>query len=352
MSTILIVEDHAMSRQVLKTLLGYFGHRLLEASDGSAALALASAEHPDLIITDILMPTMDGVEFVRLLRADEGLKKTPVIFYTATYRLPEARRLGEGVGVDRVISKPSDPSVILQAVNESLGIAPSGTLPIEAAERAADLSQDASPIGPDLRLAAFMDLSFHLLGQRDPVRLLQTVCRAAADVMRCERVLLAVQDNDGPARHFCDGPEAERLDPLLVTEIGEEVVARRSVLRRNDLGDGVGDRSPHQSLLVVPLATASRVYGWLCLENKIDETPFGDRDEEMAVALAAQAALAYENILLVGQLEQRVEERTAELQTGLREPERGGQGTGAAPGPAPPVPEDGGPRYALRRHRP
>ena len=98
MAVILVVEDHAMSRQMLKTLFGYGGHRVLEAADGTAALALARLENPDLIISDIVMPTMDGLQFIRLLRAEKGLDAIPVIFYTAAYRLPEAMLLAREMG--------------------------------------------------------------------------------------------------------------------------------------------------------------------------------------------------------------------------------------------------------------
>src|SRR5689334_24827555 len=70
MATILIVDDYDINRELLVTLLGYRSHRLLEATDGLEALTLSRSERPDLAIADILMPTMDGYEFVRQLRAD------------------------------------------------------------------------------------------------------------------------------------------------------------------------------------------------------------------------------------------------------------------------------------------
>ena len=60
MATILIVDGRETNRKLLATVLGTAGHRLLEASDGAEALALSMTGHPDLVITDILMPTMDG----------------------------------------------------------------------------------------------------------------------------------------------------------------------------------------------------------------------------------------------------------------------------------------------------
>src|SRR3977135_2748658 len=92
-ATILAVDDHRTNREFLVTLLGYQKHRLLEASDGAEALALVKAHHPDLVITDILMPTMDGYEFVRQLRADPEISSTTVVFFTAQYHKNEAESL-------------------------------------------------------------------------------------------------------------------------------------------------------------------------------------------------------------------------------------------------------------------
>src|SRR6185503_7207840 len=81
MAKILVVDDRAANRDFLVTLLGYRGHDLLEAGDGAEALAMAKSNHPDLVIADILMPTMDGYEFVRHLRADADVANTAVVFW-------------------------------------------------------------------------------------------------------------------------------------------------------------------------------------------------------------------------------------------------------------------------------
>ena len=73
MATILVVDDRPANREFLRTLLGYQSHRVLEAIDGAEALALVKSARPDLVISDILMPTMDGYEFVYRLRADPVL---------------------------------------------------------------------------------------------------------------------------------------------------------------------------------------------------------------------------------------------------------------------------------------
>ncbi|RYF66774.1 MAG: response regulator, partial [Comamonadaceae bacterium] len=86
MAKILVVDDIPVNRALVVTLVGHSGHQALEASDGAQALAMVRAERPDLVISDILMPTMDGFEFVRQMRADPELAGTQVIFYSAHYR--------------------------------------------------------------------------------------------------------------------------------------------------------------------------------------------------------------------------------------------------------------------------
>ena len=91
MATILVVDDRPTNRELLVTLLGYASHRVLEAAEGEAGLAIARAEHPDLIITDIVMPTMDGYEFARQVRADPTISETQIIFHTSSYIVTETR---------------------------------------------------------------------------------------------------------------------------------------------------------------------------------------------------------------------------------------------------------------------
>ena len=120
MATILIVDTHPTDRRLYITLLGNFGHRLLEANDGAQALELSRAELPDLIITDILMPNMDGFTLVRRLRAEPLLMGVPVIFHTANYDESEIHKLARASGIRHILRKPAEPQEILRAVNESL----------------------------------------------------------------------------------------------------------------------------------------------------------------------------------------------------------------------------------------
>lgn len=133
MACILVVDDHFLNRHFLLSLLGYGGHRLLEAANGAAALDVVRAEQPDLVISDVLMPQMDGYEFVSRLRADPATARTAVIFYTATYRESEARVLADACGVTWVLAKPSEPEAILRMVQQALGASSDSAAPLPSA---------------------------------------------------------------------------------------------------------------------------------------------------------------------------------------------------------------------------
>jgi signal transduction histidine kinase/response regulator of citrate/malate metabolism len=126
---ILIVDDRGENRAVLIAMLAHRGYRFIEADSGAEGLSVVRTVKPDLIIADILMSKMDGYEFVRQLRLDPKVARTPVIFYTANYMEKEARKLARDCGVFHVIVKPAEPEEVYKVVDEVFAAAPPALVP-------------------------------------------------------------------------------------------------------------------------------------------------------------------------------------------------------------------------------
>src|SRR5215510_2423097 len=99
MATILIVDTNPTDRRTYITLLGNFGHRLLEAESGKQAMDISRKELPDLIITDIAVPDMDGFALLLNLRAEPLLAGTPVIFHTSDYDDSDVHKRARSGGI-------------------------------------------------------------------------------------------------------------------------------------------------------------------------------------------------------------------------------------------------------------
>lgn len=122
MALILVVDDDVHSRQLHVSLLKLFGHQVIEAGDGREGLEQARFRKPDLIMVDILMPTMNGYEFASTIRKYPSLENVPVIFHSASFMDRETRSLGAACGVTLFITKPCEPEKVLSTGHEALGL--------------------------------------------------------------------------------------------------------------------------------------------------------------------------------------------------------------------------------------
>ncbi len=297
MARILVVDDRAMNREFLVTLLGYYGHTLAEAADGNDALAAVRAQRPDLIITDIAMPGMNGVEFVQQMQRDHESATIPVIFYSATYRVPEARRMARECNAAAVIPKPSDPEVIVAAVQAALGEPPQGVA------KAQPPAQGWNP-----SLVAFMDFQCALAEERDANAVLELACRGAPTLIAAECAALGLEfpETGVLARVLVCGIDASatfaaaaRVTEAFARRVDEPAFRRAWNPHAKPQALGLPPAHPPvRSLLVVPLAGVKARYGWIYLANRSDGSPFSAADEELLALLARQTANAYENELL------------------------------------------------------
>ena len=125
---ILIVEDNEQNRKLTRDLLHVHGYRTIEAETGEEAIALATMRTPALVVMDIHLPGMSGVETLAKLRAAPTTRALPVLAFTASV-MPEDRSEIMAAGFDAFLSKPIDFEVFLQAVADGLKRRGSGGAP-------------------------------------------------------------------------------------------------------------------------------------------------------------------------------------------------------------------------------
>jgi diguanylate cyclase (GGDEF)-like protein/PAS domain S-box-containing protein len=374
-ATILIVDDHVLNREFLLTLLGYGGHRLVEAANGVEGLRMVKAERPDLVISDILMPNMDGYEFVTRLHSAPETADLPVIFYTATYREREANKMAKECGVRWVLPKPSDPDVILRTVHEALGIKEPELVPqfatdgaelnrmalidhtvagylveVESSSQglsrmseqldAPDPSDDRSQMterlstslsslqAVSLRLTALIELGIELGAERDPASLLESGCRVAQNICVSKYACIGVLDQGADELSYfasCGENRQARVvaatprTGVLNTLLEEKKPVRMDKLRGDPRSIGLPPgHPPVHSFLGVPIASRERVHGWLYLVDKLGAAEFSEVDERVAVTVSAQIAVAYENLLLYEEIRRHHAQLTADMAARIR----------------------------------
>lgn len=119
MKTILIVEDNEKNMKLVRDILRHQGHATLEAVTGREGARIAIAEQPDLVLMDIQLPDIDGIETLRLIRAESALDAVPVVAVSASV-MPSDQQKIVASGFDAFISKPIDLKSFLETVKRFL----------------------------------------------------------------------------------------------------------------------------------------------------------------------------------------------------------------------------------------
>ncbi len=120
MNTVLVVDDSRMLREMISEILRTSGLTVVQARDGVEAVAKIQARCPDLVITDFVMPRMNGYELCRRIRAYPKARRVPVVV-CSTKSEDLSRRLGLRSGVDAYITKPFNPDELSSTVQRLLG---------------------------------------------------------------------------------------------------------------------------------------------------------------------------------------------------------------------------------------
>lgn len=350
--TILVAEDDPEARELLTLLLGG-GYQVLHATDGLEAYDILKREAPDLLITDIVMPNMDGYELVRRVRQDKRTANLPVIFCSASYHEREVREMARSLGAVNTLAKPYDIEIVRDVVAAAIA-SKVGALPAKSREA---MSPDAVACvrGAQERLNAMVAFSRHLFSEDDPAGIARCASHSAREILlaQCAQVYLGKNASAGESCIASGLGDAELRELLssqmyrqLRTVVEEGGSAMFPMSTTEAATDAAATDSGHWrsgdfvSMLGVPISSSSRTYGYLSVINRIGLAAFTDEDLGIARAIAAQVAMAYENAIrrrelqaevsrrsemekevrrLNRELEGRVKQRTGELERANRE---------------------------------
>lgn len=119
MPTILVVDDEPTIRILIRAALEGTGYRVLEAADGTSALQMACSQRPDLILLDIALPHLSGLEVCRRLKEDPATAATPILLLTGFVQEAE-RQAAEEVGAQAFIAKPFSPATLVAQIDNAL----------------------------------------------------------------------------------------------------------------------------------------------------------------------------------------------------------------------------------------
>ena len=208
-ATVLVVEDEGSIRELVATILSDKGYRVLQAGDGSAGLSLAQEEKPDLILSDIRMPGLDGFALCEQLRADRDLAQIPFIFLTAYGERTNVRR-GMGLGADDYLTKPFDADELVEAVQVRLA-------------RAAEARAAIDRAGADLRESIVRSLTHEF---RTPL----TLVAGYTELLQSDGLGLSQEEFDQVLDGLHSGSARLKSmveDFLLLTQLEVGVIARQ-----------------------------------------------------------------------------------------------------------------------------
>lgn len=372
MTRLLIVDDHEPALCTLQAALEVNGYEVITATNGSEALEVARDGPPDIIVSEVLMPVMDGFALCREWKLDQQLKEIPFLFLTASYASPEDKAFGRSLGVERFLVKPIEPELLARILQEVVEahqayqlvasrepslddtnylkeyskalIRKLETQKLQSGEANQALERDiagrkeaeAALARYDRRLPVPNWAIRELTASLDLQQVLEQLLREATDIVGAEGASVWLWDEEREGWLACRAASHPDLSRSLlnirlcpgqglagwVAQSGESAIAVGTP-EDSRFFSGIDEQTGLRttSLLAVPLRAREAMIGVLELMNK----PIGGFDTDdlaLVETMAASAAIAIENASLHRQvldhaerLEQRVHERTVELQT-------------------------------------
>jgi putative two-component system response regulator len=279
---VLVVDDDATNRAVCKGCLERAGYQVYEAADGRIALAQVGEKVPDVVVMDIMMPNMDGLECTRALRADPDTRDIPIIIVSALAR-PEDILSGLEAGADEYLSKPIRSSELVLRVQSMARLH----------RDRMDLLMSYEERGKQMRiLSRLVEFCRAVSNSQTSNEILEHTVAAVADVTDCRRVSIMLPDE---SRQFLNVVSSLGVDEAVIRAVkvplgepiagrvftaGEAVVVNTEAEAHTCSGDYDAPFFASVPLVSAPLDAAGRVVGVLNATEKEGCLPFESRDLE------------------------------------------------------------------------
>jgi signal transduction histidine kinase/DNA-binding response OmpR family regulator len=319
---ILMVDDSATNLLALESILKTPDRNLVRASSGEDALRYLLDHDVAVVLLDVYMPGIDGLETAELIRSRDKSRDIPIIFLTANSTGVSHLSRGYSLGAVDYIVKPVDADILRSKVAVFVDLFKKNQEIKQQAELLEVKNRELENANL-ARLNMLIDLGQELAAENDPTRVLAKFCHSARRIVGAGEAAVGMLDNDGRAlRYFfhCTA-DKEIVSPSAIPAEAlraiEQLVAQQRTLRLTDSDDLLLDPQVAdgavQSFLGAPIRSPLGVSGWLYLLNKNDDDDFTEADERLAATLATQIAVAYENARLYTEAQNHATELRLEV---------------------------------------
>ena len=310
---ILLVDDNPSNLLALETILQAPDRNLVRASSGEEALWFLLDDDAAVILLDVCMPIIDGLETAALIRGRERTRNVPIIFLTAYDNAGDSHiSKGYSLGAVDYIIKPIDP----EALKSKVAVFVELYRKTEQVKQQADLlrEQNIEIENANLqRLSRLIDLGQQLAAERDPERVIEKFCDAAREIVGARYATVGMLEEDGATlRHFfTSGFDRATAIQASVPQACQRFLKQRFKGNRSlRLAKSNGlrilpEQTPIKSLVGAPIlqqGQQEKIRGWLYLAEKIGAPVFSEADERFTVTLT-QAVVFYENARLYADLQ-------------------------------------------------
>jgi signal transduction histidine kinase/DNA-binding response OmpR family regulator len=321
---ILMVDDNESNLLALESILKGGDRTLVRAASGDEALQYLLRNEAAVILLDVRMPGISGLETAELIRGRKKTRDVPIIFLTA-YDSADKQDLSKGyrLGAVDYIIKPLDAAALKAKV----------AVFVELYKKTEQVKLQAAQLHEKniqlenanfQRLGKLVDLGQQLTAERDPETLLQLFCDAARDILVARNAYVKIMETDGHSLRYLvgDAVDVDTAARVGITKIDVKTLnafsSKAHPIRVPNAesaraGKILPARASIRSLLSAPLSLVDQTIGWLYLVDKLDADEFSEADERLAMTLAGQLAVAYENARLYAEAREHAAELLAEV---------------------------------------